>query len=272
MDLLPPDASWTLPAVLAGAPAGDVAVECDGNVITYGVLDDQSARVATGLRRLGVEPGDRVAIWLPNTDAWVVCFFACARIGAIAVAVNTRFRSSELADVLGRSGAKLLVLWPGFKQIDFAGIIGDCEPETLVNLLAFVTCDAGKADGAPSQTVFGRPVIAWRSLTAEPPLPDVTGHSDSGCVIFTTSGTSSRPKLVLHDQRTLVTHARNVSRDWGLDCGSVTLLVPPLCGIFGLCTMLSSMAGGGKVLMSPVERGRRRRYHRAPGRDAPERQ
>ena len=91
--------------------------------VSYEQLLEESRRVATGLSDLGVSAGDRVAIWLPNLPAWLATFFACADLGAIAVAVNTRFRSAELADIVGRSGSKVLVFWPGFKRSDFAGVL-----------------------------------------------------------------------------------------------------------------------------------------------------
>ena len=71
-------------------------------------------RAAQGLADLGVGPGDRVALWLPNVPAYPILYFACTRLGAIAVAVNTRFRAVEVADIVGRSGAKVLACAPGF--------------------------------------------------------------------------------------------------------------------------------------------------------------
>ncbi|NMU94145.1 hypothetical protein HGQ98_34565 [Achromobacter ruhlandii] len=50
-------------------------------------------------------------------------FLTCAHLGALVLAVNTRFRARELADILGRGGADWLVFWPGFKGIDFQGIV-----------------------------------------------------------------------------------------------------------------------------------------------------
>lgn len=254
MDSLSTQTPTTLPAMLAAAPPDAVAVSTPEGDLTYAALDQASARVATGLRRLGVAPGDRVAIWLPNIHAWLATFFACARIDAIAMAVNTRFRSSELADILGRSGAKLLVFWPGFKDIDFAGILADCDREALravETFVAYVPPGGGQAAGG---TLFDRPVVAYESLADAPPTSDALASGESGCVIFTTSGTSSKPKFVLHDQRTMVAHARAVARTKKVDRASVTLLVPPLCGVFGLGTALIALAGGGRLLMSPVWR------------------
>ena len=67
---------------------------------------------SAGLHGLGVTRGDCVAIWMNNSPPWVGLLFACARIGATVMAVNTRFRSAELGDILARSGAKVLVLAP----------------------------------------------------------------------------------------------------------------------------------------------------------------
>ncbi|WZB60267.1 AMP-binding protein [Achromobacter xylosoxidans] len=72
-----------------------------------------------------MQPGQRVAIWLPNCAAWVESFLACARLGALALAVNTRFRALEVADILGRGKADWLIFWPGFKGIDFQGVLDD---------------------------------------------------------------------------------------------------------------------------------------------------
>ena len=102
--------------------------------ISYAALAAESRRVAQGLADLGVTAGDRVALWLPNVPAWLTCFFACAQLGAIVVTVNTRFRSNEVADIVGRAGAKVLVFWPGFRHIDFAGILREVPPDALANL------------------------------------------------------------------------------------------------------------------------------------------
>src|SRR5690606_12498518 len=101
---------------------------------SYRALEARSRRVAAGLRALGISAGDRVALWLPNVPAYMVLFFALARLGAVAVAVNTRFRSAEVEDIVGRSGCRALVMWPDFKDIDFPGILGRVDPAKLIAL------------------------------------------------------------------------------------------------------------------------------------------
>ena len=116
----------TLSAMLAARSTLAAPMLIDrGKPIAFHALWEESRRVATAFERLGIRRGDRVALWLPNVSAWLSCFFACAQLAAIAVSVNTRFRAQEVADIVGRSGARLLVYWPGFKGIDFSSILAE---------------------------------------------------------------------------------------------------------------------------------------------------
>jgi long-chain acyl-CoA synthetase len=80
-------------------------VEVGGETLSYGELWDRAARVAGGLRGLGVERGDRAAIRLPNGADWVLAFWGVQLAGAVVVPVNTRFKESEVAYVVEDSGA-----------------------------------------------------------------------------------------------------------------------------------------------------------------------
>jgi acyl-CoA synthetase (AMP-forming)/AMP-acid ligase II len=82
------------------------ALEYRDSLITFKGLEEQGRRVAGGLRAMGVERGDRAALWLLNVPAYVVLCFALARLGATAVAVNTRYWSMEVEDIVGRSRAR----------------------------------------------------------------------------------------------------------------------------------------------------------------------
>ena len=213
-------------------------------------LAQQSRRVAHGLKRLGVGPGDRVALWLPNLPAWLATFFACAQLGAIAVSVNTRFRSQEVADIVARSGARVLVLWPGFKGIDFASILAQCDPVAMERLESIVVYSEDETP-AP-QAVIGKPTVGYETLASGATLLESAAAPGAGCVIFTTSGTTSAPKFVLHDQRAVIAHAINVARGFGLDSSSVMLLAPPLCGVYGFCSAMAALAAGRPLVMRPA--------------------
>lgn len=218
--------------------------------VSYRELAGESGRVAQGLRKLGVRAGDCVALWLPNLPAWLSVFFACAQLGAIAVSVNTRFRSHELADILRRSRARLLVFWPGFKGIDFAGILAACDPQALEHLAAVVLY--AEAGAALPAAVLGKPVHAYATLAGEAPLPKSGATPDAGCAIFTTSGTTKAPKFVLHDQRTVIRHAFDVAAGFAIGAGATLLLAPPLCGVFGFCGAMAAIAAGRPFVIAPA--------------------
>ena len=219
--------------------------------VTRAALAEESARLAAGLRAIGVEAGDRVAVWLPNLPAWLATFFACGRLGAIAVSVNTRFRSHEVQDIVGRAGCKAVVFWPGFRNIDFAGILAECDPGALGTLAHVVAYAEG--DERLPERVHGKPVVAYRTLVANEPLRAAAGRPDSGCVIFTTSGTTKAPKFVLHDQRTVLRHAHDVARGFGYEAPDARVLVTaPLCGVFGFTNAMGALAAAAPVVMYPA--------------------
>ena len=107
---------WTLLADWAEYAPEAPALLHGERTISFAELLELSLRAARGLSDLGVGPGDRVALWLPNVPAYPVLYLACIRLGAIAVAVNTRYRSVEVADIVDRSGAKILACAPGFRH------------------------------------------------------------------------------------------------------------------------------------------------------------
>lgn len=246
----------SLAAWLDAQAARDSACLLDGGMpVSWAELARRSRCVATGLAELGVGAGDRVGVWLPNGAAWLATFLACARLGAIAVAINTRFRSAEVGDLLRRSGASVLVFWPAYKGFDFPGTLAQCSAEELQSL-RHVFLYSEDASSEPA-TVAGKPASSFTRLLARPELAEGAGTADAPCVIFTTSGTTRAPKMVLHSQGQLLRHARNVARQYGLGPDKRFLLVPPLCGVFGFCSALAALVGDSLLVMEATWSGQR---------------
>jgi len=225
------------------------ALYYQGRAVTYAELHAESLRVARGLADLGVEAGDRVSLWLPNTPAWLACFHACARLGAVALATNTRFRTSEMEDILGRSGAKVLVYWPAFRGIDFSGIVEGLSPQAVAGLSAVVAyAEAG--DPEPPARLHGVPVHAYQKLEQRPAYEGDHGRPETGCLMFTTSGTTKAPKFVLQRQASVAGHMRDVARGFLYEqAGSVGLSVLPLCGTYGFFTAMGPFAAGAPIVL-----------------------
>lgn len=257
-----PAANVSLGAFLDGLQSTEPAIVHEGRVTSYAVLADASRRVAQGLYELGIGAGDRVGIWLPNIPEWLVLYFACARIGAIAVSVNTRFRSSEVQDIVGRSGCKAIVLWPGFKGIDFAGILAEVDPQALGGLDSIIVF--GSSTDAP---LLARRTVSFADLAAVEPMTVDYGRADSPCTIFTTSGTTGAPKFVLHCQGGIVRHAQEAAVAHGYtDEGACLLQILPFCGTFGLTQAMATLAARRPMVLQTVfdaveavELGRRHR-------------
>lgn len=217
--------------------------------ISIAELRARSRALAAGLARMGVRPGHRVAVWLPNCAAWVESFLACAHLGALVLAVNTRFRALEVADILGRGRADWLVYWPGFKGIDFQGILNGVAPADLDRLQGAVALSDAQ-ESAPA-SVHGKPVHRYDALLAcADAAPPAQGNASVLC--FTTSGTTSKPKFVLHDQQTLLRHGVAVAQAFGYDDDACVLASAPFCGAFGFATLVGGLARGAPVVCAPV--------------------
>lgn len=97
--------------------------------LTYAQFSDLVDETAKGLMALGVEKGEKVAVWATNIPFWVVLQFATAKIGAVLLTVNTNYKSAELAYLLTQSEAENLFLIDGFQDSDYISILYELVPE-----------------------------------------------------------------------------------------------------------------------------------------------
>lgn len=221
--------------------------------LTYAEFEDKIARVTAGFRKLGIGKGDRVSLWLPNTPAWLICFFALGRLGAITLATNTRFRSAELKDILFRAGCRAIVYWPAYRSIDFQAVLRQVA-DGLPDLRHVIEYSEGPyVHHAPAHRAErgGATILEYAELEHSEPdsggdnAGDAKGDATSPCLLYTTSGTTSKPKLVVHAQGTLVHFAREVARAMGYDApGASTLQGTPFCGTFGFVQAISTVLCG----------------------------
>jgi fatty-acyl-CoA synthase len=231
----------TVPTLLAEARE---ALIDRGRPLAYRALERESASLARGLRELGVRAGDRVALWLPSIPAWLATFAACCRLGAIAVSLNTRFRSAEIEDIVSRSACRALVYWPDFRGIDFRGILAACNATALRGVACRIEYGESENRGQ---------VPNYRTLLSLPPLEDDASSPDAPCIVFTTSGTTKAPKFVLHDQKTVLRHAGDVARQFGfVEEESRVLVTAPFCGVFGFCNAMGAIAADKPLVMMPT--------------------
>ena len=251
------DLEWgTIPRLLRSSasrfPTREAIV--DGDVaLTYPALADQANEAARAFIALGIEPGDRVAIWAPNVWEWVVAALGLQSAGAVLVPVNTRFKGAEAAYILRKSGARALVTINGFLGTDYVSLLRDAvDVKTELPDLASIIVLRGEA---PAGT------ISWDAFLARAPeVPSDVAEARALAVsgddlsdILFTSGTTGNPKGAV------LTHAQTLRafRDWsevvGLREGDRYLVVNPFFHAFGYKSgWLSGLMMGCTVLPHAV--------------------
>jgi fatty-acyl-CoA synthase len=238
----------TLGVLIDGAPAQRPALAIGERTLGYAALAAEARRLAHGLSALGIGRGDRVALWLPNIPEWLALYVALTRLGAVAVALNTRFRSAEVGDIVGRAGCRALALAPGFRGIDFPSILAAVDAAALDRVETLILCGEEAVMGS---ALPQKRRVRYRDLASAPEFAEDRGAPELGSVIFTTSGTTRAPKLVLHAQRSVVVHGRDVARGFALAGGAV-LQSLPFCGVFGFSQAIAGLAAGATLVLQPA--------------------
>ncbi|MCU1448260.1 MAG: Acyl-CoA synthetase [Acidimicrobiales bacterium] len=248
------DLEWgTLPGLLAGAAKrfGDAEALVDGTVtFTFGQLHGAAREAARAFIALGVEPGDRVAIWAPNIWEWVVALGGLQAAGAVLVPLNTRFKGPEAAYILQKSGAKVLLTVSDFLDTDYVSLL---EPERkgLPALEHVVVLRGPDLHGTLGWTDFIGRGQAVKEEDVDGRVAGVKGD-DVSDILFT-SGTTGRPKGAM------CTHAQALRAytDWadvvGLRAGDRYLIVNPFFHAFGYkAGIVASLVTGATMLPHAV--------------------
>jgi HIP---CoA ligase len=241
----------TIPGLTAAAADrfGDQLAVVDGSTeLTYAELFERARSFGAALVTSGVAPGDRVAIWAPNSAEWIVAVLGLFQAGAVLVPVNTRFKGGEAAEILSRSGTKVLVTVTDFLGTDYLAML---EGFDLPALDTIVIIEGPVRASATSWADFI--ARATDDALAEVERRRVAVRADDISDILFTSGTTGVPKGVVQ------THARTllVATDWaamtGLSVSDRYLMVNPYFHMFGLkAGILTSLAAGATMLPEPV--------------------
>ena len=183
------------------AHADRVAVRVDDATMTYGELDEASARVAGMLRERGFKPGDRVGIMLPNVAEFPVAYYGVLRAGGIVVPMNPLLKRREVAYYLADSGAGLIFAWHAFadearggaEQADAEAVVVD--PASFADLLASAAPDHDVADRDGEDTA----VILYTSGTTGQPKGAELTHANltSNAEVVRTDIIRARPDDVI---------------------------------------------------------------------------
>ncbi len=226
-------------------PDAEVAVGARGERLTYRGLDEEATALASGLRALGVRAGDRVALDMPNWPEFLVAYFAVAKMGAIVVPLNVRYRAQEVGYMLAHSGASALITCQSFGDFDYLAMAEALRPGLAD--LAHVIVARGKP--RPGTLAFEEVVAAGRRA---PSSFDPVGADDVFMILYT-SGTTGTPKgaMLTHASKVII----SAMQAQALECteGDVFLAAVPLGHVFGTSgTIGAAVAAGAKMVLVDV--------------------
>jgi long-chain acyl-CoA synthetase len=228
-----------LASIIEGHPDDALAFISRGRRTTYGELRTQVADLRAGLVRLGVEPGDRVALLSANNWFFAVSYLAVLGAGAVAVPLNPSSPSAEIRNELTTIGATVAIVGPSGRDA-MAGIGQGATPVQHV----IVPDGVELAAATPVEKLLGAP-----------PVPVVERAGSDLAVLIFTAGTSGSPRAAMLTHGNLRANLEQMQRHPGraLRVDDVSLGVLPLFHIFGLNVLLGlSLYAGASVVL--VER------------------
>jgi acyl-CoA synthetase (AMP-forming)/AMP-acid ligase II len=229
------DIPATIPRVLARAASlfGDApAIIEDGRRLSFRALAAAAGSATAAFMAAGIRPGDRVALWAPNSSEWVIAALGALGTGAILVPLNTRLKGKEAGFIVRRSGARVLVTVAEFLGTRYPQLIAGEDLPQLQSLVLL----AGEAQQGVSRAAQTWPQFLARGSEVTPAAvraaQERVAPEDVADILFT-SGTTGEPKGVLSTHRQDVHVFRTWSQFVGLEVGDRYLAVNPFFHSFG---------------------------------------
>ncbi|MGD9847442.1 MAG: AMP-binding protein [Hyphomicrobiaceae bacterium] len=214
--------------------ADATAFVCGAERVTHAQFFTRIERLAAGLTRAGIRPGDRICMLSQNSLAFVDLYGAAARCGAIVVPINWRLSGEEVAYIISDSAPRI--------------VIADAELqatlEGLKNSLPGVERWYGMGGGT---------FASYDELVAKEPsrdsLPPPHADADAGVVIFYTAAVGGRPRGAVLTHSGLLAASVQLMHAWSLTPADVNLGVLPLFHLAGLTMLLATQHAGGRTIV-----------------------
>jgi len=232
-----PDTGFAQQVLSRAASFGDRAALIDaasGSALSYAQLADGAERISAALARRGLEPGEVVAVWLPNGPEHALALLGAWLAGAAVLPLNPQLRPAELARLLEDAGARYLVAQPAALDAARDALAGCALREIFA------------AGEALSATPFA-------ALLAEQPRPPVRVDPAAVALLPYSSGTTGLPKGVMLSHRALAANARQMAQ-WPLAANerTVAVCVAPMFHAFGVALYHGVLlARGATIITAP---------------------
>ncbi|KRW58445.1 FadD3 family acyl-CoA ligase [Pseudomonas sp. TTU2014-080ASC] len=243
----------TIPAMLFEAGrlhAGRAAIEEDGVATDYADLPALALQVTRALMASGIQHGDRVAVWAPNCRDWIIAALGIHCAGATLVPINTRMKGPEAADILERSGTRVLFVQEQFLGVDYPAMLQPHRPSSLEKQVV-INSTKEPAGQDQSWDAFLLQGEAVSEADARQRADAVT--SNAICDLLFTSGTTGKPKGVMSAHGPLLRAFREFGNILGLVPGDRYLIVNPFFHAFGYkAGFMSCLLAGVTILPHAV--------------------
>jgi amino acid adenylation domain-containing protein len=218
-----------------------VALVCEGRELSYGEINALADSLAAEMVNCGLQRGERVTLWLPNTVQMVVGIFAVLKAGAVFVPVSPSTRTDKLTFILNQCGASGLFMDRRLRNMPPCEVLREAAPR-----LKFIM-DAGGLNGARTVPGLGR---------AQEPVPDtgsqgvavVGDDTDLACLIYT-SGTTGTPKGVMCHHGGMVFATKAIGDYLENNDQDVILNVLPLAFSYGIYQLMATFNTGGCLVL-----------------------
>jgi fatty-acyl-CoA synthase len=240
-----------LDRTVAAHPDNDAVVSVHQGIrLSYAAFAEAVEEVARGLLGIGVEAGERVGIWAPNSAEWAILQYATAKMGAILVNLNPAYRSSEIAYALGQAGVSTLVMAPRFRSIDYVATLDEV---------------AGDLPGLTRRIVLGGDTpagsMSWDDLrdaasgaTADQlRAREAVLQFDDPVNIQYTSGTTGFPKGATLSHHNILNNGYFVGRGCGYTDADRVCVPVPLYHCFGMVMGNLACTTHGATIVYPAE-------------------
>ena len=204
----------------------------EGRYFTYKSLDQMANCVANGLCGLGIERGDRVALFLPNIPEFVICYLGIQKIGAVAVSLNVMLKTGEVKFILNDCNAYVVITTEELREH-----VPDAELPDLKHILI--------ATGRVNKGISLEQLMA----TASPNARTCRMERDEPAVIIYTSGTTGFPKGATLSHSNVISNNYSANRCYGIQPDDRLLLYLPLFHCFGQNAILNSGLSAGATII-----------------------
>lgn len=244
----------------ASASPDKVAINYFGTKLSYKELDRQVDKFAESLQKLGVEKGDRVAIYLPNVPQFIITHYAALRIGGIVVAISPLYKDREIAHVLRDSEAKVIVAWdklyPFVRAVRSETKLSEVVTTSIRDYLPPILRLLSPLKGVKSYPCPGaRDMKKLLGESQGQPKPVQIDPRKDLALLQYTGGTTGIPKGAMLTHYNLIANAEQV-RAWNSSgAEDVHMAVLPLFHIYGMTTSMNwPIYSGASMVLLPDPR------------------